>query len=243
MEPTQLRKTPTITPLWIIAGFLSLTEVTLGYATTQVTGAVQWALAIFVMTFAILVLIAFFVILWNRPWVFYAPSEYGNIHPKDFMAAFPSAPAIAGQVELVRSVEKNPNDLEARFSLIDLMADDAQIQWIIFMHETGKEISGWTAHVYEYASGGAGSGTFSFGRNKLEGTGLVRQSGGRHIALTDEGHRFAEWLVAKGRKASFFWCEYGTWGTPSPRSQEWVKNQQVQFAAQNSPAPPPPANA
>lgn len=61
-----------ITPLWIVAAFVTLTETVLSYALTQVDDGVQVALTVFVITYAILVAGAFFVILWNRPYVFYS---------------------------------------------------------------------------------------------------------------------------------------------------------------------------
>jgi hypothetical protein len=215
-----------ITPLWIVAAFLSLTEVTLGYALTRVEGGIQLALTVFVISFALLVAGAFFLILWNRPYVFYAPSEYGDVDPKHFMSAIRDAPLVLDQLQLAKSVEENPSDIDARFSLIDAMADDVQCQLIIFMHETGKEVPRWIQYVYEYAEGGAGSGTLdSSGRSKLEGTGLVKAlGGGRYLGLTPEGHQFAEWLLRKGRKCHFFWSPLGGWGTPKPggSAEKWL---------------------
>jgi hypothetical protein len=34
--------------------------------------------------------------------------------------------------------------------------------------------------------------------------------------LSEDGHKFAAWLISKGRKCDFFWSEYGGWGTPKP---------------------------
>jgi hypothetical protein len=70
-------KTP-ITPLWIIALFVSLTETVLGVAVVQTTGGIQMALTAFVVIFPLLIAIAFFMILWNKPYVFYPPNEYGK---------------------------------------------------------------------------------------------------------------------------------------------------------------------
>jgi hypothetical protein len=62
----------TLTPLWIVSLFLTLTETVLGVAVTQTVGGVQIALTVFVLGFP------FFLILWSRPWVFYSPGEYGD---------------------------------------------------------------------------------------------------------------------------------------------------------------------
>jgi hypothetical protein len=42
----------------------------------------------------------------------------------------------------------------------------------------------------------------------------------RVFRITDEGHRFAGWLISKGRKCSFFWTPQGEWGTPEPGSAQ-----------------------
>jgi hypothetical protein len=246
-----------VTPLWIVAAFVTLTETILGFAVTQVIGGVQVALTVFVISFALLVAGAFFLILWNRPWVFYPPSEYADVNPKDFMSALREAPGVVEQIKLARTVDENPLNSEARFELIDSMADDAQCQWLILMHEKELEITKWAQHVYEHNSGAGGMGAFSSGtRQSLERTGLVGQAaGGRYLRLTEEGHKFAEWLTKKGRKCDFFWSEYGGWGTPKPNSfadrqmremqakkikdqeAQQVETQQPQLAALSSTSP------
>jgi hypothetical protein len=66
-----------LTPLWVIALFLSLTETVLGIGVIRTTGGIQIALTAFVMFFPTLVAIGFFAILWSRPYVLYPPTEYG----------------------------------------------------------------------------------------------------------------------------------------------------------------------
>ena len=80
-----------LTPLWIISLFVSLTEAVLGAVVTKTTGGVQTALLGFVIIFPLLVAAAFFAILWNCPWVFYAPSEYGAIDPALFVGTLAQA--------------------------------------------------------------------------------------------------------------------------------------------------------
>lgn len=75
------RKRPsrsTLTPLWVISAFLSLTEAVAALALTQATDDIQVALTAFVIFFPILVAAAFFAILWFRPYVLYPPTEYGD---------------------------------------------------------------------------------------------------------------------------------------------------------------------
>jgi hypothetical protein len=76
-----------LTPLWVISLFLSLTETTLGIAATKTSGTVQLALIVFVMAFPLLVAIAFFTVLWARPYVFYPPSEYAKVDIQKFVDA------------------------------------------------------------------------------------------------------------------------------------------------------------
>jgi hypothetical protein len=75
-QPHPSRKA--MTPLWIVALFVSLTEAVLGVAVTQTNNGVQIALTAFVIFFPLLIAGAFFLILWNRPYVFYPPTEFGQ---------------------------------------------------------------------------------------------------------------------------------------------------------------------
>ncbi len=215
-----------VTPLWIVAAFVTLTEAVMGYAVTKVTGGVQVALTMFVIAFALLVASAFFLILWNRPYVFYPPSEYGSIDPKTFVSAIRQEvpPKIVEQAKLVASVERDPADTDAQFRLIDSMLDETHRQHLILMHENSCDLPYgelWFGHKYEmeYENGGAAIGSFD-GRSflsKLEGTGFVNLlTKGPKIALTENGHRFAGWLVGHKRKATFMHTPLGGWGEPKP---------------------------
>lgn len=112
------------------------------------------------------------------------------------------------------------DDSEQRFSLIDSLVDDSSNQWVIFMHEHAKDVPRYIPYVYQHNDGSAGTGLFETGVNgKLDRVGLVRSVGsGRFINLTTEGHRYAEWLLARGRKSEFFWTPVGGWGDVSPSS-------------------------
>ncbi len=76
-----------LTPLSIIALFLTLTETVLGIAVTQTSGSVQIALTCFVISFPVFVAAAFFKILSKKPWHFYAPSDYAGLDPRRFVDA------------------------------------------------------------------------------------------------------------------------------------------------------------
>jgi hypothetical protein len=223
---------------------VSLTEAVLGIALTRVTGEVQVVLTVFVIAFPLLVATAFFYILWNRAYVFYAPSEYGNVNPSDFMSAMRHAPApvLANEVELGRSIEKDPLHEEARFSLIDTMADDAEVQAVVFMYESAKDLPTSSFYIYVHQSGAMGSGMVgALGRSdRLEGAGVVRRrGGGRFWSLTEDGKRFAEWLLKRGRKCDFFWTEVGGWGTPErgSREEKWIQDVQAQAKQWRAVAP------
>jgi hypothetical protein len=76
-----------LTPLWIISLFVGLTEAVLAAAVTRTTGGVQVALTVFVIAFPLIIAGAFFAILWNRPLVLYAPTDYAGIDPALFVEA------------------------------------------------------------------------------------------------------------------------------------------------------------
>jgi hypothetical protein len=213
-----------ITPLWIIAAFVSLTEATLGYAVTKTTAGVQISLTVFVISFALLVAAGFFVILWHRPFVFYSPSEYGGVDPKGFIDAIKKSvsPRVAEQVELVRSIEKDPQDKDAQYNLINSLLDSTIRQHMILMHEKAVEIpySDMFGHQYKLGTKNKhmAHGMFQPGDfvRKLEGTKFVElaQHHGIKIRLTDEGKRFASWLTTNGQKDDFMDTPLGGWGEP-----------------------------
>jgi hypothetical protein len=212
-----------ITPLWIIAAFVTLTETVLGYALTKVTGGVQIALTCFVIVFALLVAGGFFLILWNRPYVFYPPSEYASVDPARFIGAIRSAlpKGVSEQLELVAEVEKHPSDEEARFALIDSLIDDTFRQHLIVMHERNSAIPygdrDAPEYVLEMGELSAVQGWLDVQQfvERLEGTGLIELTAkGPTVKLTALGERFAEWLTNHNRKATYFFSPFGQWGTP-----------------------------
>ncbi len=76
-----------LTPLWIISLFVSLSETVLGIGAAKTEGGIQTALTVFVIAFPVLVATAFFLILWNRPYVFYSPGEYGHVDVQKYVSA------------------------------------------------------------------------------------------------------------------------------------------------------------
>lgn len=123
---------------------------------------------------------------------------------------------------------------EADFAIIDALMSPVDCQYLIWMMETGQELSTfWSWHVYELQGGGAGSGQLDRTefQAKFTGIGMVRGAGGgKFVALTPLGIDFAQWLVSKGRKCVFFRTPQGGWGEAAPGSyiEGWVKQQEAQ---------------
>jgi hypothetical protein len=65
-----------LTPLWVIAGFISLTEIVISFSVVQTTGFVQILLTLFAIAFPTAVAGLFFYTLIFKPQVLYAPFDY-----------------------------------------------------------------------------------------------------------------------------------------------------------------------
>ncbi|MCA1600651.1 MAG: hypothetical protein LC776_03050 [Acidobacteria bacterium] len=65
-----------LNPIWLISLFVGLTEVTTGIAATQTSGWTQKIFTIFSVLFPSMVASLFFLILWKKPAVLYAPGDY-----------------------------------------------------------------------------------------------------------------------------------------------------------------------
>ena len=101
-----------ITPLSLISLFLTFTEIVTGIAVTQASGGVQIALATFVILFPSSIAFAFFWILWQRPYVFYPPTEFGpNTGVAEYVKALGGTAPSEGGVKqrwLIGTSEKTP---------------------------------------------------------------------------------------------------------------------------------------
>ncbi len=208
-----------ITPLWIVAAFVTLTEAVLGVALTQVTGGVQIALTTFVIVFAFLVAGAFFAILWSRPYVFYSPAEFGDTDPKGFIDAMRGR--IPDQfAHKASEAEAKPQDHAAQFSLIESLMKDTDRQHVILMHtkDVSLPISDYYSPRFET---GNYSGSWSTGgisgreiSQNLGGSGLVAiDPQGLQVKLTTLGSEFAQWLIATDKKNDYYQSDLGGWGT------------------------------
>lgn len=65
-------------PLWIISLFLVLTEVTVGVSATQATGWIAELFAVFSVAFPTVIAVLFFIVIWGRPYVLYAPQDFSK---------------------------------------------------------------------------------------------------------------------------------------------------------------------
>jgi hypothetical protein len=210
-----------VTPLMIIAGFLWLTETVVGVGVISTDSYVQIILALFVVVFPFVAWIFFFNLLRDKPYVFYAPSDYGNLKPKEFMDAIQGVGVPQLLVEGVARVESNPDDEDERFQLIASLIDDNVTQFAIILYEQGLELpysefgsnfpcSFGTEHQFVQGS----FSTSEFVR-RLKGTNLCElKIDGPKVCLNESGKRFAKWLIDNGRKAEWMECKLHSWGTP-----------------------------
>lgn len=92
MKDTANNKTKTanksLTPLWIISLFITLTESVIGGAAFNTSGGVQVALVSFAMIFPLIIASGFFALLWFKPHVFYPPGEFANVDVEKYVGAF-----------------------------------------------------------------------------------------------------------------------------------------------------------
>lgn len=106
--------------------------------------------------------------------------------------------------------------------LADLLEESAH-QFFILMHEAGATLLREGRYMlgprYEYdardsTGRSTGNGIFDVGKlcERLADAGLLTVDLRGRVGLSDRGHAFAEWLIASGYKASYFWSDVGTWG-------------------------------
>jgi len=208
ITPWLMNAAGNITPLKIVATFVSLTEAFLIYAVTKVTGGVQMVLTGFAIVFALLVLFAFFYILWKKNYVFFSPLEFGDKNPAEFVAAM--------------TLKNLPEPVQ--FSGVNSLLDNAYKQFVILMHTERRVLSilelpeGRVKYELE-VKGDAEDGDFDVWKfcSKLKDIGyieLLDKEKNKQLSLTKKGHDFARWLIDEGEKASFMKTEFGEWGKP-----------------------------
>ena len=79
MKTTDFDNQQKLTPLWIVAIFVSFAEAISGGALISTLGDVQLILTYFVVIFPSGVAVGFFILLYKKNWVFYSPSEFRTL--------------------------------------------------------------------------------------------------------------------------------------------------------------------
>jgi hypothetical protein len=112
-EPSQsLTQRRVLTPLWIIALFISLTETVLGVGVIKTSGGIQIALTVFVLSFPLLIAGTFFFTLWKKPWVLYAPMEYGKeTNVKDFVHEMSGRTRSLEELQIYTQIQQSIRDV------------------------------------------------------------------------------------------------------------------------------------
>lgn len=104
-DSTQRR---TLSPLWVIALFISLTETVITVGVLHTSDGVQLALTIFVLLFPLLIAGLFFFILWNKSWVLYSPAEYGTgTEVKDYVREMSSNKKSLDELQLYPQIQQS----------------------------------------------------------------------------------------------------------------------------------------
>jgi hypothetical protein len=95
-----------MTPLLVISLFLSVVELALGVTLVQTTGAIQWTLTIFAVSFPVFVAGCFFATLWFKSYVFYPPDKFTDVGIKTYVEAI-SRKYTTSKVTRTEDVGKN----------------------------------------------------------------------------------------------------------------------------------------
>jgi hypothetical protein len=159
----------TITPLWIVASFVSLTEAVLGIAVIQTQGGIQIALTAFLITFPVLIAGLFFTILYLKPFVFYSPKEFGEqTSVRDYVEAMQRQPVLDNKIyqNIQEAVRDTLMSKELIAELIGVIADGS-----------GKQIEQRVEEILDTASEVAVEKIREVGFVTIDATALLTFSG------------------------------------------------------------------
>ncbi len=224
-----------ITPLYIIVTFVALSEGLFAYTIPQTTSYLQITLTFFAIVFVFGVAIAFFTILWFRPYVFYPPSEYPNANPKPYIQAMDESlsPEKVEQLKLVSEVQQHPKDEDTEHALFYSLLPSYLTQLIILMYENGVSLPNGKESECNCHYGEIGK-QYIYHMFKIRWTisslkytkylKKILDNKVSKIVLTKRGKRFAKWMVRNGKKREYFICEYGNWGNIPPDILEAAKD-------------------
>lgn len=109
-EPKGLSPPKNLTPLWLLALFLTFAEGALGVGVAHTTGTQQTVLLTFSMALPVLVLLLFFLILWHKPYVLYGPRDFSDPNVQAYVTAMQSKPPASKTEE--RSATARPERLD-----------------------------------------------------------------------------------------------------------------------------------
>jgi hypothetical protein len=119
-------------------------------------------------------------------------------------------------------------DVATQFSIISGLMDASDRQYFIFMFEQNATFLRAshpfaTGEIYEYEikDDSAGQGGYSFDElcYELAEADLLGVDLRNNVSLTPRGKDYAAWLIKNNKRADYFRCTKGGWGTPPPYSQ------------------------
>jgi hypothetical protein len=149
--------------------------------------------------------------------------------------------------EVTESAERaagSPEDMEARFELIDRLVDEADKQLLVVMAKGRGIIRDGLTYTYKLATDHTFSNGFSNTshlRTSFTGTGLIDFPRPDEIRLTDIGRKFVDWLKTEGRVAKVFKSNLGEWGDANnltPQLKQQFDQQDNLFGGATDPTPP-----
>jgi hypothetical protein len=131
-----------LTPLTIILSFVLLTEVVVMAGVIGTSAITQLILTIFCVIFPPLIAIPFFLILYHRPIVFYAPHDFGEkMNPGDFLEAISrsSLPRINNLLtDYIARIDERVERIMNNSTTLARLAPTRDMETTI--HQLGREI-------------------------------------------------------------------------------------------------------
>jgi len=212
-------------PLWLISLFVLFAEGISTIAAIQIQeGWAQGALVIFVISYATMVTLIFFLFLWKKPENFYSPSDYVDTKPSEFIAALRVPDSIR---ESIASASENPFNKVKFFELLSNLLKESVKQHLVLMFNNNGEIQvpesqdsfGRKLLNFEFLQR---DGALCVGRlpidelvRSFKGTDMISLSeNGKKILLQSAGRDFADWLISNKQDAEKMNSDSGGWGQP-----------------------------
>jgi hypothetical protein len=215
-------------PLWLISLFVLFAEGISTIAAIQIQeGWAQGALVIFVISYATMVTLIFFLFLWKKPENFYSPSDYVETKPAEFIAALRALPVPDSIRESIASASENPFNKVKFFELLNNLLKESVKQHLVLMAKSSGEIQvpenqdsfGRKLLYFEFLMR---DGALCVGQLPIEelfrsfkGTDMISLSeNGKNILLQSAGRDFANWLISNKHDAEKMKSDSAGWGQP-----------------------------